>query len=384
MALTLTVRDAIDLGILDKLTLVAGSGGLDREITKAGILEYEIITGNYGSFIKGELIMTSLMQAYNDESLLLKVFGELNRIGVSGVAVKTILFSELPPAVLEFAQQAGLPVFTFDDDVYYEDIILPIAHKTNVYRDYNYREQLIEELLQNRGDPDKLTEALNIANLKRPVCMVFRSKTALVDKKSIVALWESPKIKSLFAPGSVGVAFQNGFLILLGDAPPDGYPRSYYHGVVNSMGVNKANYHIGVSSPHPIGEVLQCIREGYFAAKVALLLEREMCLIAETGSYQILMQRDEFNVFQSFSRSMLEPLIQYDAKTGGNLYETAISYVCKNGQLKDTASDLFQHINTIRYRINKMKSLLHYKDSDYVFYADISLAVRIHLLQQIP
>ncbi len=72
------------------------------------------------------------------------------------------------------------------------------------------------------------------------------------------------------------------------------------------------------------------------------------------------------------------------AKTGGNLYETAISYVCKNGQLKDTASDLFQHINTIRYRINKMKSLLHYKDSDYVFYADISLAVRIHLLQQIP
>lgn len=384
--MTLTVKDAVDLGILAKMTLVAGGGGLDREVTKAGVLEYEIITGSYHNFQRGEFIMSSLTHAHNDEALLLAVFEALNQVGVSGVAVKTILFSELPACVLAFADEAKLPVFTFGDDLYYEDIILPLASKIDIYKGYNYREQIIERLLQNQAGGDDLAQELNVPGLTQPVCMVFRSRSAPIDKNRTIALLESARVKNLFDPGSVGIAFQNGFLILLNNttAATERLPYNHYHGIVKNMGINTADYYIGVSNPHPVTQVLLCIQEAYFTAKVALLHGREIYLTADTGAFQILMSRDDSDIQKTYSDAMLAPLIQYDTENGANLYETALSYIRKKGLLKDTAAEMFQHVNTIRYRINKMKSLLNYTSSDYIFFSDLALAVNIRLLQQIP
>ena len=46
-------------------------------------------------------------------------------------------------------------------------------------------------------------------------------------------------------------------------------------------------------------------------------------------------------------------LQKYDASHDVNLLETVISYVKNNGDFAKTSEELFQHSNTVRYRIRK-------------------------------
>ncbi len=48
--------------------------------------------------------------------------------------------------------------------------------------------------------------------------------------------------------------------------------------------------------------------------------------------------------------------MEYDREHGTDLLKTAEAYVMYKGDFKETAKFLFQHGNTIRYRIEKNKN----------------------------
>jgi DNA-binding PucR family transcriptional regulator len=60
--------------------------------------------------------------------------------------------------------------------------------------------------------------------------------------------------------------------------------------------------------------------------------------------------------------------------------KTAIAYIKCEGNTKLTADSLFIHENTVRYRMNKIREKLDPNANDFVFYENLSLAVKIYLL----
>ena len=75
-----------------------------------------------------------------------------------------------------------------------------------------------------------------------------------------------------------------------------------------------------------------------------------------------------------------------DAQTQNNaelkniLLETACTYILARGDLDETASRMFCHKNTIRYRLSKLHDLLDPYCNEKEFHENLSMAIRIYML----
>ena len=59
---------------------------------------------------------------------------------------------------------------------------------------------------------------------------------------------------------------------------------------------------------------------------------------------------------------------------------TIEKYVANSGDFKLTAEQLNQHVNTIRYRVNRVKSALHMENDTVKFNETIAIAVKLRIL----
>ena len=68
------------------------------------------------------------------------------------------------------------------------------------------------------------------------------------------------------------------------------------------------------------------------------------------------MSRDE--TLRAIAREAVGILKAYDEKYTSNLLDTCRAYIAHHGEISKTAAALYQHPNTIRYRLKKAESLL--------------------------
>lgn len=117
--MALTVKDILELPALKGFQPVAGKGGLDNDIITAGIADYEFVSGiDYdldGAFEKDSLVISSLLFAKDDPSLILPAIKHLKRAAVSAFAYKTVVFEALPDEVILYADKNDFPIFSYKD-----------------------------------------------------------------------------------------------------------------------------------------------------------------------------------------------------------------------------------------------------------------------------
>ena len=133
--MAITILEAMKLPTFKDFDLVAGYRGLDREIQRASILDYEYESSLFDKpiqtyFEKEDFVISSLIYAKDDQSLILESVKGLISDGVSGLAIKNIYYDELPEEVIKYANQMDFPIFMFDKKgSYYEDIVTEIYDK---------------------------------------------------------------------------------------------------------------------------------------------------------------------------------------------------------------------------------------------------------------
>ena len=93
-------------------------------------------------------------------------------------------------------------------------------------------------------------------------------------------------------------------------------------------------------------------------------------------SSALLLSAKDSNEYNMVNMLILQPILQYDKENKTNLFETLETAISTNS-LEVTAQTLFVHINTIRYRLQKIqdltsKSFFHFNDR-YLLYAAVLL-----------
>ena len=76
----------------------------------------------------------------------------------------------------------------------------------------------------------------------------------------------------------------------------------------------------------------------------------------------------------------LDLLIQYDDKHRSCMFETLIQFVESNGSIKLTSQKMFQHENTIRYRIDRIKKLFAMEELENC-YIELYIIVRLYKIK---
>ena len=78
---------------------------------------------------------------------------------------------------------------------------------------------------------------------------------------------------------------------------------------------------------------------------------------AAVDSHERLLSCVPAPLLRSFSQRLLGPLAEYDARRGAELLPTLKSFLACDGSWSACASQLYVHVNTVRYRIGRIEAL---------------------------
>ena len=141
---------------------------------------------------------------------------------------------------------------------------------------------------------------------------------------------------------------------------------------------------IGISDNYiPITSCKNAINQALISSSSYSISNEKIIKYNSLGIYSLLMCCKDLEEAKELYSNIMKPILDYDKANKSFLLETLISFVNHDGDYKKVSSELFQHENTIRYRILKVKSILNLDKSNIEFYEKISIGVKLHKIYNI-
>lgn len=104
---------------------------------------------------------------------------------------------------------------------------------------------------------------------------------------------------------------------------------------------------------------------------------------AELGVLPLLLQSRSQAELVTFMHNFLDPLLAYDAQKDSDLVPTLRAYLASTGHLQRTASDCHIHINTLKYRMQRIEEILGVDLGDGETRFNLQLALTIQGMQEL-
>ncbi|MDM8534155.1 helix-turn-helix domain-containing protein, partial [Clostridiaceae bacterium HSG29] len=130
------------------------------------------------------------------------------------------------------------------------------------------------------------------------------------------------------------------------------------------------------------GFIGKLLYESEIALNYNMYIDKSVLCFDDIGIYQILIPMLNQPIQSFFYKEIIDKIITYDAQNNSELLATAIAYIHSDANIKLTSSILFQHENTIRFRIRKLKEVIGYNSFAGEKYERLSLAIRLYELNQ--
>ena len=373
------IKELFRLQNIHRLRLIAGQDGLERTVTEAVLFEYDPSRVQRPDFYRGDLVVTTLAYARGDAKLVAHSLQALMNQGIAGLMVKTAYFSELPQAVITLANRLGTPVFLFDD-TYIEEVILQVTDLIRGKRHFAGFEQDVDALM--RGD---LTEEQTRERARRidPLGQSSYRIYAVSPKERMITL--DDKLYAMMetdadaAHRCTFIEWRRMMLALCREE--DGLSAqealTRFGDLLTRAGVDRQSVVIGQSDLREArAQMGASLCEAVYAARAAKLCGKAELAAHELGLYAYLFPMSENPFVCDRCRRVLSAIREYDAQNHTNLEQTALVYVKENMEIAAAAKVLFQHPNTVRYRLSKIQRIIGMED-DPLFAPMLSLTVSL-------
>ncbi len=374
----LTVMELISFPLFRDFRLVSGRGGLYNQVKGTGILEWESSSDVERNFGEGEFVVTTLSMSRSDASLAETSIRTLIDKKVCAVAVKDVYYHEISDELKAYSDARHVPVFFFSE-TFFDDIIYTIKNALLTYNSDFNRDEQIEFLLDGAYSPEQKKKKAREINpfFQSGVICCF---AALKKHSSWQSDMKTPPLDPEETVYSV-IEYQQGLLVIFTQkdlAADKGGLEEKLMNFLEKSGLKKSLAGIGLSAPVKGLENLgTAIQESLYANSSCLIDQSENLRFRDSGLDQILLPMADSLWTKQYYENMLSRITEYDAKRGAKLMETLTEYVENGGDMKSTAQKMFQHSNTIRYRIEKIRKLLGLGD-DAGSFAQLYIFVRIH------
>lgn len=86
----------------------------------------------------------------------------------------------------------------------------------------------------------------------------------------------------------------------------------------------------------------------------------EVILFDDLGVYKLFASTADTSDLRDFIAKWLQPIIDYDDSHSSDLIKTLTSYLRSGGSLRNTSEELMIHRSTVKYRLERVKSLTNY------------------------
>lgn len=378
--MSLSVIEATQIGKLKNLHLVAGKRGLNRIIETIGILDHEILDVIHGKFGSGDFVLTTFTAARNNESLLISSIKKLIACNVTGLAIKKVFYQMLPNEIISYANRHDFPIFMYDDSIFTEDIISDLSFGIKSRSNIELMSSKIDILFKNdlkKVVTEQLAIEINPYFYQNHIVIYLKEKLYVSDDKilRIIERYNKSRVKS--SHHSL-IKYNEGVVIILTYKKiSESEVHLDLNHIVEQYDIDTDKFVIGKSSiGYNLFLISQSIKESIYAAHTAEVITKDMIEYKDIGIYKFLLPHKTDHWIRSFTRDILTPICNYD---DGKLRQTAEVYIENKGDILKTATQMFQHKNTIRYRIKIMQTLTAI-DNISDFYEQLSIAIKFEKL----
>ena len=374
------LRELYRLPGIKNLRLVAGDAGLERTVTAAVLFEYDPSRMQLPDFYKGDLVVTTLAYARGEETLVSTSLQALMGQGIGGLLVKTAYFERLPAQVIAAANTSGTPIFLFDD-TYIEEVILELTDLIRGRRRFAGYEKDLDALMAAGTDRSTVREILSrVDPIGAPGYRIYalmpHERMPGLDERLYAVLEQD----AAHAKRLICMEWKRMIVIIChiaGEAQAQEDGAALIEDILAHMGVSREALCVGVSSDQSErGDFHIALREAVYAARAAGLEGKGLMAAQELGIYTYLFPLRENTFVCEQCRRSLSRIHEYDTQNRTNLFATAQVYVENRMEIAAAAKALFQHPNTVRYRLQKIQKLMGMED-DAMFAPMISLMVSL-------
>jgi hypothetical protein len=367
----LSLSSLNNFDFFNQLKLIAGQNGLYKNIANVVILDYEGIEEAYYGFQPGDFVITNLMYAKDDPSRIYKSFNSLIEIGVSAFAIKTIFFDTIPDEVIALADEHEVPIFTFSD-IFIEDVILNVTDYLRSSTNYDYYEKLIDSFIQKpsyQNEIQQFTGALNISyDNKYASSMYLGFKSNVNDfalqrslNKTQLALEQLSARDEIYV-----VKYKNGMLFIVFFKSEESVPgdlKRYWKNLMHKLSIQASLYNTGINdSVLDISMLDIVMRRAIYAFNMCMSSGKNTRSYSDLGPLNAIYPLLNDSYIEQYRIELINK-IEPSCKSIQDFYSTESyrtlkSCIDNNFDMISVGNDLFQHQNTIRYRIKKIKELL--------------------------
>lgn len=382
----LTVDEVTKLSLFSNFKLIAGKNGLKNNLSNIVILEYESISDNFEVFSSGDFVLTSLFFAKDDISLLDKAFKNLIKIKVAAIAIKTVFFKDIPKNIKDMASRANIPIFIFEGS-YMEDLIVCVNELLKSKQQYLAFEEKINSFINIEPSPytiEKIALEINNSFLNNIISAYATPK----NKSENISIYFNRMLYKKYQltsnPNYSYIKYKNGILIIysFNDVKEDSNYEEIFKDLLKKIDINPSDFNIGIGNVHNnLCYFDTSIKESIYANNICTYANKDISFYNKIGIYRFLLPIfSDKNISKLYSK-IIDEIINYDLKYKSNLLETLIIYIRNNGEISKTANELFQHPNTIRYRLSKTHTILEKYNLEDNFYEQIFLIIKLYELK---
>ena len=375
------LKELFRLENLKRLRLVAGQEGIERMVTAAVLLEYDSSRMELPDFYRGDLVVTTLAYARGDSMLVANSLLALLNQGIAGLLVKTAYFSELPQSVVSMADKLGTPLFLFDE-TYIEEVILEVTELIRGKRHFAGYEQELDALMRGTLTAEQTKEKVQRidptgAKAYRLCALYPRERLNVLEDKLYALLSSDEEL----AFRCICMEWRRMLIMLMhedGQEADCAAAGADVQAMLARAKIQPSDLYLGVSDRMTDQALFgTALNEAVYAAKAARLTDRGTVSASELGLYGYLFPMSENPFVCGQCRRQLQRIREYDAQNHTSLEQTARLYVETRMEIAATAKALFQHPNTVRYRLTKIQKLMGLENDDALFAPMLSLMINL-------
>ena len=370
-------KDLFRLEKVQGLRQVAGRAGLERPLKAAVLFEYDSQRLQSRDYYRDDLVLLTLAYAREDATLLTSSLMRLIWQGVGALLIKTGYYSELPDAVLREAERTATPIFLFDES-YIEEALLEATELIRGWCRFAGFEKDLDELMREALADDQVRQRLHRIDPGwtgegRVYAIAAGTRNAEVSE----ALFRCPQAKA----DCVFMAWRSLLLAII-HHPPQEDAFAPLEAIFAHAGVNTEGLFLGASSPCPAAECIGgSLCEAVYAVRAAQACGQPRMEGKDMGLYAFLLPMSENAFACRRARCLMDRLAAYDRSNHAETVQTARAYIENGRDVPRAAKAIYQHPNTVRYRLGKIRKIVGIED-EATFQSMLELAVRLSDIAQ--
>ncbi|MFC4112417.1 PucR family transcriptional regulator [Nonomuraea zeae] len=358
-----------------RLTLVTGRETLDREIRRAYPTD---LPDPKRYLLPGDLVLTSGVW-YSEPSDCERFADALWASDVAGLVVGLIVLGELPGELVKACERRRLPLILAAPDQSFgaiTEVVTVEGFAAEQRRAERVRAQTLLDVL-GQIPPGEVSAHLRLlgADPGLPTAAMAVTLTggqAAYDLPEVLHEGLARKGRHLIVGGTP----REAIALVNGRASRKSLADELRGLVAGRPGLSIA---AGISemaaSVSQLGEALETARRGMESARNGQGPVSIMS-VADIDSFDLLLAALPSSVRRSFRDHLLGPVADYDARHGSELLRTLDVFLETCGSWQRTADELYVHVNTLRYRMQRIEELTGRRMSSMRDRTDLYLALR--------